>query len=148
MLEHLTSESLSAAFLLRSLTSNDHHPHLLVDCGRFEVDCILLGLHQWGTAPIRHCRLPGPLTLPRARRGTLLIENLHQLNLAQQLALYDWMTPGTRHIQIISTTTRVIDSLVANGEFLEGLFYRLNVVRLAIQARDDAAGSFPFARHE
>ena len=85
-----------------------------------------------------HCRLPGPLALPRYHRGTLLLEGLHFLNLRQQFALYDWMTHGCRNIQIISITSRIIDSMVAKGEFLEGLFYRLNVVRLDIRAHDHA----------
>ena len=97
MLDHMTAESLSAAFLLRSLTTNDHHPHLLLDCSKVEVDCIVLGLKQWGQAPLTHCRLPGPLIVPRYRRGTLLLEGLQYLNQAQQIALYDWMTYESSH---------------------------------------------------
>ena len=40
------------------------------------------------------------------------------------------------HVQIISIASRVIDSLVAKGEFLEGLFSRLSVVRLDSRAHD------------
>jgi hypothetical protein len=137
MLNHMTSESLSAAFLLRSLTAHETHPHLLVDCSRVDVECVLLGLLHWGTRPITHCKLPGPLTLPRRHRGTLLIEGLHFLTLTQQAALFDWMTKTGRNVQIISLTSRTIDSLIAKGEFLEGLFSRLSTVRFDIRSHEE-----------
>ncbi len=137
MLDHMTAESLSATFLLRSLTTNEHHPHLLLDCSKVEVECILLGLRQWGRSPLTHCRLPGPLIVPRARSGTLLLEGVQFLNRAQQIALYDWMATQSSQLQIISIATRELDSLVAQGLFLEGLFFRLNVVRLDIRAHDE-----------
>ena len=54
MLDHMSFESLSASLLLRSLTANEHHPHLLLNCSRWEVECVLLGLAQWGARPVRH----------------------------------------------------------------------------------------------
>jgi hypothetical protein len=137
MLDRMSFESLSASFLLRSLTANEHHPHLLLDCNRWEVECVLLGLAQWGQRPVRHCRFPGPLLLPRYGCGTLLLEGVHSMNLTQQLALYDWMTNFEPHVQIISIAySDVIESMVAKGEFLEGLFTRLSVVRLNSRAHD------------
>jgi transcriptional regulator of aromatic amino acid metabolism len=134
MIEELRSKSMSASFLLRSLTSHERHPHLLLDCNEAEVECIRLGLLQWGTGPVWHIKLPGLLTLPRGRRGTLLLEGVHRMTLAQQIALYDWMTWGGKKMQVISLTTAAIDGLVASGQFLEGLFYRLNMVRLDIRS--------------
>lgn len=138
MLDQMTAESLSAAYLLRSLTTNEHHPHLLLDCSKVEVDYIALGLKQWGRSPLTRCRLPGPLIVPRYRSGTLLLEGLEFLNQAQQIALFDWMANQSPQCQIISIASRDIDSLVARGAFLEGLFFRLNVVRLDIRALDEA----------
>ena len=134
MLNRMPSESLSASFLLRSLTINEHRPHLLLDCNSWEVECVLLGLQQWGARPITHCRLPGPLMLPR--RGTLLIEKLHFMNLTQQFALYDWITSRSQSVQIISVASGTIDSLVATGDFLDGLFTTLSAVRLNARAQD------------
>jgi hypothetical protein len=133
----MPSESLSASFLLRSLTINEHRPHLLLDCNSWEVECVLLGLQQWGARPITHCRLPGPLMLPPYARGTLVIEKLHFMNLTQQFALYDWMTSrARRNVQIISVASGTIDSLVAKGDFLDGLFTTLSAVRLDARAQD------------
>ena len=137
MLDFMTSESLSASPLLRSIATNERRPHLLLDCTPMEAQCIRLGVTQWGDRPVTHCRLPGPLTLSR-HRGTLLLEGLHFMNLTQQLALYDWLTHNAGQVQVISLASRVIDSLVANGDFLEGLFFRLNVVRLEPRIYDAA----------
>ena len=136
MLDQMSFDSLSASFLLRSLTTNDHHPHLLLDCSPIEVECVLLGLAQWGARPVTHCRLPGPLMLPRYGRGTLFLEGLQHMNLTQQIALFDWMTHRAQNVQVISVTTKAIDSLVAKGEFLEGLFSRLSTVRLDSRIHD------------
>jgi hypothetical protein len=142
MLNQMSFESLSASVLLRSLTTNDHHPHMLLDCNPWEVECVLLGLAQWGTRPVRHCRFPGPLLLPRYGCGTLLLEGLHSMNLTQQLALYDWMTNLEPDVQIISIAySDVIESMVAKGEFLEGLFTRLSSVRLNSRAHDARVAS-------
>lgn len=138
MIEELSSQSMSASFLLRSLTSHERHPHLLLDCNEVEVECIRLGLLQWGAAPVRYIKLPGVLTLPSKGRGTLLLEGVHRLTLSQQIALYDWMTWGGRNTQVISLTTAAIDGLVKSGRFLEGLFYRLNMVRLDIRSSPPA----------
>jgi hypothetical protein len=132
----MPSESLAASFLLRSLTVNEHRPHLLLDCNSWEVECVLLGLHQWGPRPITHCRLPGPLMLPSYGRGTLVIEKLHFMNLTQQFALYDWLTSRAQSVQIISVASGTIDSLVAKGDFLDGLFTTLSAVRLDARAQD------------
>ena len=74
--------------------------------------------------------LPGRLHLPAIRRGTVLLQNVDALSLAQQIVLNDWIAEGCGEAQIVSIATTPLWRLVQNGDFLEGLFYRLNVVRL------------------
>jgi len=73
-------------------------------------------------------RLPGRLALPSQPVGTLLLENVAALALAQQIRLHDWMS-GSR-TQVISVVFAPLYPMVERGEFLEGLFYRLNMVTL------------------
>ena len=136
MLDHMTFDSLSASFLLRSLTTNEHHPHLLLDCSPVEVECVLLGLAQWGARPVTHCRLPGPLMLPRyrARHAVPRRAAAHEPDAAACALRLD--DARSQSVQIISITSRAIESLVAKGEFLEGLLSRLSVVRLDSRAHD------------
>ena len=79
--------------------------------------------------PVHVCRLPGRLVLPSQSVGTLLLENVAALALAQQIRLDDWMSHGTQ-TQVISVVFSPLYPMVERGEFLEGLFYRLNVVTL------------------
>ena len=48
--------------------------------------------------------------------------------------LNDWIAEGCGDAQIVSIATTPLWPLVQNGDFLEGLFYRLNVVRLEATA--------------
>ena len=64
------------------------------------------------------------------RRGTLLLKDVASLTLSQQVMLYDWLTSACGDMQVVSVTTAPLQALVEHGEFLEGLFYRLNVIRL------------------
>jgi hypothetical protein len=58
------------------------------------------------------------------------------MNLTQQFALYDWLTSRAQSVQIISVASGTIDSLVAKGDFLDGLFTTLSAVRLDARAQD------------
>jgi DNA-binding NtrC family response regulator len=61
----------------------------------------------------------------------LVIRDAAAMTLAQQIELFDWMTGAGRGAQVLSVTSRPLLSLVQDGRFLEGLFYRLNVVSIA-----------------
>jgi len=83
--------------------------------------------------PAHMCRVPGPLYLPVAC-GTLVISDVAMLEMNQQLALYDWIS---RHqpSRVLSITSSDIPSLIRDGLFLEGLYYRLNTVRVDARAQ-------------
>ena len=52
------------------------------------------------------------------------------MTLDQQISLFDWMTVTRQRTQIVSIATMRLDQLVRDGRFLEGLFYRINVLQL------------------
>ena len=85
-----------------------------------------------GAAPLRQINLPGPLTLPKDKGGSLLLNDVAALRLDQQIALYDWLSTKGRGVQVLSVTAAPIEERVSRGEFLEGLYYRLNVVRVDV----------------
>lgn len=120
--------------LLGWLTARAHRPNILIECAPGSVDTAMRHLMTWCALPFRYCALPGRLELPATRRGTLLLNDVAALTLSQQVALYDWLTVGSGNMQVVSLTTGPLGRFVECGEFLEGLYYRLNVIRL------DAAG--------
>jgi DNA-binding NtrC family response regulator len=88
----------------------------------------------WCQGPFHFSLLPGALRLPLERTGTLVIHDVAALTLPQQILFYDWMSAGRGDLQVVSMTTTSLDALVEQGDFLEGLYYRLNVVRLEAKA--------------
>jgi hypothetical protein len=128
LLERGDFRSLEESLLLRKLTSQECHPNLLVVCR--DADAMAGHMAAWCAAPHHRVELPGPLQLPDRRRGTLFLKRVEEMTLAQQIALYDWMTAGCGGLQVVSVATVPLEELVKDGRFLEGLYYRLNVVRL------------------
>lgn len=124
--------------LLGWLTARGHRPNVLIECTPAAAETAMRHLMTWCALPFRYCSLPGTLELPTPARGTLLLKDVGQLTLSQQVVLYDWLTIHHGQMQVISLATRPLAPLVEEGEFLEGLLYRLNVIRI-----DGATGTRP-----
>jgi hypothetical protein len=115
--------------LLMSLLTKGQRPALLVLCCEGGLHPVVNSMMTWCEPPVHRCDLPGYLDLPLARGGTLVLTNAAALTLEQQVELYDWLD-ARRAVQVVSVTSKPIWPLVEQGRFLEGLFYRLNVVTL------------------
>ncbi len=129
---------LSDAVLLGWLTAAGRRPNVLIECRPSTVETAMRHLMTWCSLPFRYCALPGALELPTTPRGTLLLKEVGALTLSQQVVLYDWLTAVHGQVQVISLTTTSMATLVDDGLFLEGLLYRLNVIRI-----DGADGTRP-----
>jgi transcriptional regulator of aromatic amino acid metabolism len=116
--------------LVRRLTSTGRRPNLLVQCRGVNEESVLVSLMTSCQPPYSFCYPPKALQLPEKRRGTLFLVNAAAMTLEQQIELYDWMQGGTEDIQIVSLVTGSLYDRVLEGEFLEGLYYRLNVLCL------------------
>ena len=91
--------------------------------------------------PVQTLRLPGTFVLPEDHGGTLLLWDASRLTLDQQIRLNDWMGVRRVRTQVISVTTTPLLPLVEDGRFLEGLYYRMNVVSLfAQEGQADSTG--------
>lgn len=118
--------------MLRTLASQGHRPNLLVVVGRgLDSEATARRMVTLGVLPFHWCSLPGKLLLPPAKKGTLFLNDVAALGRDQQLALNDWLG-SCDNLQTISITSVPLESLVADGQFLEALYYRLNVVRLDV----------------
>jgi len=137
--------------LLQWLTLRDLRPNLLVTCGDVESEAITKHLMTFCAPPFHVCALPGMLRLPSAASGTLFLADVAALTLIQQIVLNDWISAergwvsmdrggigaGRGGVQIVSMTSGPLWPLVEDGDFLEGLFFRLNVVCLEAQSTED-----------
>jgi hypothetical protein len=116
--------------LMMSLLTTGHRPALLVHCRDRSANAIVDSMAGWCAPPVHVVRLPGMLELPLAKTGTLVVADASALTVPQQIELYDWLNAGRGGVQMVSVTSKPIWPLVEQGRFLEGLFYRLNVVTL------------------
>jgi transcriptional regulator of aromatic amino acid metabolism len=122
--------ALPDATLMACLAAYGRRPNILVECSSVSYDAVVDHLMSLCARPVRTCALPGPLALPATKDGTLLLRDAAALSLSQQVQLYDWLSIGCANLQVISLTTLPLRELVEDGAFLEGLYYRLNVIRL------------------
>jgi transcriptional regulator of aromatic amino acid metabolism len=122
--------------LLMSLLTTGHRPALMVLCGGRKPEAVAHSLMSWCASPVTRVRLPGRFELPANKTGTLMVGDASLMTLAEQIELHDWLNASRGAVQVVSVTSRPIWPLVESGLFLEGLFYRLNVVTLeATQGR-------------
>lgn len=116
-------------FLQLWLASQRPRHHVLVRCRPGGFAPIAAEVMSLGTPPVRLCPLPGPLHLPPDKAGTLILNDVAALALADQIALYDWLAMGAGKLRVISFTAAPLAALVESGIFLEGLFHRLGAVQ-------------------
>jgi transcriptional regulator of aromatic amino acid metabolism len=116
--------------LMMALLAKGHRPALLVNCNGRGADAVAMSMLSWCAAPVHLVRLPGILDLPLAGCGTLVVSDAAALTQPQQIELHEWLNAGHGSVQIVSIASEPLWSLVEQGRFLEGLFYRLNVVTL------------------
>ena len=133
--------SFSEAEWRRFLASDRPRPNLLIVCASEEMEAVVGKVMGLCRGPVHARQLPGELALPEDMSGTLLLWDVAQLTRGQQMFLYDWITDRPPDAQVISVTAAPLLPLVEDGQFLEGLFYRINVVSLVArvgQGRPDA----------
>jgi hypothetical protein len=121
--------------LMRYLTAVPQRPNLLVECSHRAGEAIVASLKAVCAPPVHLLKMPGPLAMPARKAGTLLLQGASMMTLEQQIELNDWLSSGRGELQIVSITNAPLWDLVQEGRFLEGLFYRLNVVYLEGQRR-------------
>jgi hypothetical protein len=116
--------------LLKSLRWQQHRPNLMIRCLDSVLGGVLDQLRPVCVAPFQFCRLPGELGLPFCGCGTLVLHDVADLSIRQQIALSDWLDRRRDSVQVVSITNASIVHRMEDGLFLEGLYYRLNVVNI------------------
>jgi hypothetical protein len=86
------------------------------------VDAVLEG----SRGPVWRCQ-PTPLSLPAESVGTLLVQHACHLTPDEQQMLLVWIEQN-RATQVVTVASRPLYPGVTAGTFLDGLYYRLNVL--------------------
>jgi Sigma-54 interaction domain len=116
--------------VLRMLSEGKARPNVMVMNAHARLERIVDQLSAVCQAPIQLRRFPGILDLPAVITGTLVLADIDQLTISQQIALSDWLWRTKNDVQVVSIARAPMTELIAEGRFLEGLFYRLNTIVL------------------
>jgi hypothetical protein len=99
-------------------------------------EAVLFLLEPHLRTPVAWRRPRAPFALPTGECGALVLENVAALGGGEQARLLAWLDDPSHRTQLVSTTPRALFPLVMRGLFDETLYYRLNVLLLQVDARD------------
>ena len=111
------------------------HPHVLLVGDDASVSPALARLRPQLRGPISQWRPAVATDPPRVTSGALIIWGVDALSPDQQRHLLAWMTGAGANVQIISISERQLFPRVWQKAFLDDLYYRLNMVCLALDDR-------------
>jgi hypothetical protein len=98
----------------------------------------MAGLCPYLRAPLVEWHPQAMVEPPQEAVGTLIVCGVDTLDLLQQERFLAWLH-GHADVQVISVAERPVFPLVARAEFLEALYYRLNVLCLVMADDRDQA---------
>jgi hypothetical protein len=114
------------------------HPAALLIGPAANVDAALVRLLPNLRPPLLHWQPWAVEELPQTTRGTLVMWDVESLSQGQQAQLLAWMEDRLA-VQVISISERPLFPLVRRKEFLDALYYRLNVVCVELSTSPDSA---------
>jgi two-component system response regulator HydG len=144
---------------IHNLSKRAQGPFIKVNCGALAetlLESELFG-HERGAFTGAVKRRLGRIEL--ADGGTLFLDEIGEISAAMQVKLLRVLQEGTfervggeqtlsANLRVISATHRDLQKLIAEGRFREDLFYRLNVVPLAVPALRERRADIPeLCRH-
>lgn len=145
---------------IHKLSGRRSKPFIKINCGAIPealLESELFGYDKGAFTGAKYTGKPGLIEL--ADTGTLFLDEIAELPLALQVKLLqviqerEFMRIGGTHpirvdIRIIAATNQNLWKLVEEGRFREDMYYRLNVVNLAIPPlRERTDDIIPLAQH-
>lgn len=109
------------------------HPNVLMVGTPVAIAAALNALSSSLRPPVVAWHAGEPLALPAdAGIRTFILNEVASLSFADQARLLAWLKQSNGATQVVTTTPFSLMPLVDRGEFLEALYYQLNLVYLEI----------------
>jgi len=119
---------LSEEHLLRRLTSRGIRTNVLVTCRELRLHRVVGYLVEQLPSPVAVGVVGAELNLPELTSGIWILHDVVALTSAQQSSLADWIGGAGSKVRIVSVASTPLWPQVANGKFLEVLYYQLNTI--------------------
>jgi transcriptional regulator with PAS, ATPase and Fis domain len=144
-----------AARLIHALSARRGHPLVTLNCAGLPetlLESELFG-HARGSFTGAYRDKPGLLEL--GHRGTVFLDEIGEMSLRMQSTLLRFLETGEIQrvgsdrrearvdVRIIAATNRHLPALIADKTFREDLYYRLNVLRIAVPPLRDRREDIP-----
>ena len=109
------------------------HHNLLLEGSPADTDEMLAALKPYLREPLCEFRPADGACVPQPREGALILREVARLDAAQQTTLLRWFDEFERvPVRIVSTSSEPLFPFVGSGAFRSDLYYRLNVVLIAL----------------
>ena len=140
------------------LSARSGQPFIAINCGAIPIELAeseLFG-HQRGAFTGAVSDRIG--LVRQADGGTMLLDEVDSLPLAAQVKLLRFLQDGEfrplgasrtdrASVRVVAATNADFDRMIQDGKFREDLYYRLNVLRLALPPLRDRPGDLPLLVH-
>ena len=108
------------------------HCNVLVEALPAVIEPVLAELRPHLRAPIHEYSPDSGGPVPEPTEGSLILLEVARLDPRQQAKLLRWLNDHEGRVQVASTSSEPLFPLVERGTFDAALYYRLNIVRIAI----------------
>ena len=109
----------------KSVISSD--ANILVQGEEAEIQAYVTAVAPLSPPPVVMVETPSAM-LATIGKGSIILDNVARYTLEQQRELLTWLDTEGSGVKLISLSTERLFDLVECGQFLEVLYYRLNVI--------------------
>jgi len=131
------------AQVIHNLSPRCYGPYVRINCAALPATLLESELFGYEKGAFTDAKQDKPGQFALAARGTLLLDEIGEMDMALQVKLLRVLNNGeyrplgsarTLHAdaRIIASTNADLEQAVANGAFRQDLYYRINVVKLSI----------------
>jgi PAS domain S-box-containing protein len=139
---------------IHNLSPRKDKPFIVVNCGALPEHLLESELFGYKAGAFTDAKKDKPGRFQLAHTGTLFLDEIGELPLSLQVKLLRVLQdreveplgsirPEHVDVRFIAATNRDLDQDITNGTFRRDLFYRLNVVQLALPALRERAEDLP-----
>ena len=140
---------------IHNLSIRKNKPYIVVNCGALPENLLESELFGYVKGAFTDAKKNKPGRFALAEGGTLFLDEIADLPLALQVKLLRVLQekeyeplgstgPIRANVRIIAATNKDLSQLLSQGTFREDLYYRINVVKIALPSLADRREDIPY----